>query len=86
MGVEVDKADIYGNTLIILALEIVYAMANWYPVSYFDEEPSVFAQMYKKLKDKGVIFPPVSEFEFMKEEEKKVFLANHQKWKQRMEA
>jgi len=66
-------------------MEIVQEMAVWYPKDYFTDTSSRYALYYKKLKEKKVEFPTKDNYFFMKPEEKKKFIDNHQKWIKKMD-
>ena len=56
-----------GNSIVLLALELIRAMAKWYPFEY--DEPSsmsIFNKIYQQLLKQGITFPEEKEFLMVK--------------------
>ena len=67
-----------------MALEIIQAFADWYPVDFFTDQSSRYTQYYKKLKSLKVGFPELKEHEMVKYSEKDLFKKNYEKWMKKM--
>lgn len=65
-----------GSSYVLLASEIIMALAKWYPVDE-DGVKSRFSEWYEKLVASGV---PFHEFNFFKKEDEEKFKKNYQKW------
>jgi hypothetical protein len=79
LGVQLGKtAENDRRNFILLALELLKAMARLYPVEYDDEQTdSIFKEYYDKLKAKGVIFPEDNSFILVKKTDEESFKKNY---------
>lgn len=75
-----------GNSYVLMALELVQAMAAWYPVDYFEKGKSFFRRAYEQLIAKKVTFPKADQHIIIKKNEEENFRANYQRFRKRMDA
>lgn len=80
-----DTMERTGNSYVLMALELVQAMASWYPYEYSDPKvPSYFKNKYEELLKKRVTFPNREQQLIIKKADEEVFKSNYEKFKKRM--
>ena len=69
-----------------MALELVQAMAAWYPNDYSSPKtPSFFKSSYEELLKKRVTFPNKEQQLIIKKTDEENFKSNYEKFKKRMQ-
>jgi hypothetical protein len=75
-----------GNSYVLMALELVQAMAGWYPQDYNNPKtPSFFKASYDELLRKRVTFPNREQQLIIKKTDEDNFKVNYDKYKKRMQ-
>ena len=80
-----EQIDKLGITVVLMSLEIIQAMTQWYPKDFFTEEESRYVLYHEKLKKKGVSFPSPKDAAFISEDDHKKFKTNFKRFLKRME-
>lgn len=75
-----------GNSYVLMALELVQAMAVWYPYDYSNPKvPSFFKTSYEELLKKKITFPSREQQFIIKKTDEDNFKNNYERFKKRMQ-